>query len=146
MQGASTVSGVLPPDASDEDSQTEEVEEEPWDYSPYRVMIWLVSEDPAVNVESIEKPLREFLDRDFAAVWRVDLADAPAAVRSAAIRDIEDMDYDLITSADPVIAVKRDHPEAVRIRIAKNVGEFVQKIYATKGRIEEVKQSCGCRR
>jgi hypothetical protein len=127
-------------DALDDDSQSGEVEEDPWDYSPYRVMVWLVSEDPACNVQSIEKPLREFLDRDFSAIWRLHLAEAPVAVRSAAIRDMEGMDYDLITSADPVIAVKRDHPEAVRIRTAKNVGEFVQKIYATKGRIEEVKR------
>jgi hypothetical protein len=50
------------------------------------------------------------------------------------------LSYDSITAADPVLAVKRDHPEAVRIRIAKNVGEFVSKVYGTKGRIEEVKR------
>ncbi len=70
----------------------------------------------------------------------IDLADAPAAVRSAAIRNIGGMTYDLITSADPVIAVKRDHPEAVRIRVTQNVGEFVQKVLGTEGRIEDLKR------
>ncbi len=114
-------------------------EEIPWDYSPYQVLVWLVSDDPAVNAKSIEKPLRAFLDRDFASVWRLNLADAPTAVRTAARRDIGSLSYDIITSADPMLAVKRDHSEAVRIRIAKNVGELIEKIYGTKGMIEEVK-------
>jgi hypothetical protein len=115
-------------------------EVEPWDYSPYRVLIWLVSDDPSVNADSMKAELRAFLDRDYFSVWRFNLADAPAAIRSAAVRDIGGLSYDSITAADPVLAVKRDHPEAVRIRIAKNVGEFVGKVYGTKGRIEEVKR------
>ncbi|MGI9469907.1 MAG: hypothetical protein ACR2NZ_00140 [Rubripirellula sp.] len=115
-------------------------EEAPWDYSPYRVLIWLVSDDPSVSVKSIEKPLRDFLDRDFAAIWRTDIAEAPLAVATAAKRNMSGMSYDIITAADPVLAVKRDHPEAVRIRIAKNVGEFVSKVYGTQGRIDEVKE------
>lgn len=115
-------------------------EETPWDYSPYRVLVWLVSDDPAVSVESLEKPLRDYLDRDFAAIWRTDLAEAPLAVASAAKRNLGEMTYDMITAADPVLAVKRDHPEAVRIRIPKNVGEFVSKVYGTRSRIEEVKK------
>jgi hypothetical protein len=115
-------------------------DQDPWDYSPYRVLIWLVSQDPSVNVDSIEQPLRAYLDRDFAALWRMHIAEAPTSVRAAAIRDIEGMSYDLITSADPVLAVKRDHKEAVRIRTANNVAEFVQKIYSTAARIEEVKR------
>ncbi len=103
-------------------------------------MIWLVSDDPSVSSATLEAPLRAYLDRDFAAVWRFDIADAPAAVHTAAVRDIGGLSYDSITAADPVLAVKRDHPDAVRIRIAKNVGEYVKKVYATKERIAEVKQ------
>ena len=102
----------------------EDGEEIPWDFSPYQVLVWLVSDDPAVSAKSIEKPLRSFLDRDFAAVWRLNVADAPAAIRIASLRDIGSLSYDVITSADPVLAVKRDHPDAVRIRIAKNVGRI----------------------
>ncbi|MFK8115399.1 MAG: PDZ domain-containing protein [Rubripirellula sp.] len=121
------------------DADSEIAPELPWDYLPYRVLVWLVSEDPAINVDSIEEPLRAFLDRDFAAVWQTDLAVAPAAIRTHAIRNIGGLDYDLITSSDPVLAVKRDHKDAVRIRIAQNVGEFVTKIYCTPGRVESIK-------
>lgn len=114
-------------------------EEIPWDFSPYHVLVWLVTDEATVNAKSVEEPLREYLDRDFSAVWRMKIADAPASIRSAAFRDMRSLSYDTITAADPVLAVKRDHREAVRIRIAKNVGEFVKKIYGTKERIAEVK-------
>ena len=116
------------------------IEETPWDYSPYRVLIWIVSDDPSVSVDSLEKPLRVFLDRDYSAVWRVAMAKAPPAVASAANRNMGEMTYDMLTAGDPVLAVKRDHPEAVRIRTPRNVGEFVSKIYGTQGRIDEAKR------
>ena len=112
----------------------------PWDYSPYRVLIWLVSDDPKVSVSSIEQPLRKFLDRDYAAVWRVRIAEAPRAVATAARRDMGGMDYDMITAADPVLAVKRNHKDAVRLRVAENVAQYVTKVYGTAGRIDEVKR------
>ena len=112
----------------------------PWDYSPYKVLIWLVSDSPEVSVSTIEQPLRKFLDRDFSAIWRVSIAKAPRAVATAANRNMAAMDYDIITAADPVLAVKMDHSDAIRIRVAQNVAQYVNKIYGTKGRIQEVKQ------
>ena len=143
------VSQTSPQNASEESrlssatkpkTMIEIAEQEPWDFSPYRVLIWLVSDDPTINATSMEKPLRAFLDRDYFAAWRFQLADAPAAVGTVAVRDLGGLSYDLITSADPVLAVKRNHPEAVRIRTAKNVGEWVQKVYVTKDRADEVKR------
>ena len=125
--------------AVDDDFETIGVEL-PWDYSPYRVLIWLVSDNPDVTVSSIEQPLRKFLDRDYAAVWRVRIAEAPRAVATAAQRNMGGMDYDVITAADPVLAVKRDHKDAVRLRIPENVAQYVTKVYGTAGRIEEVKK------
>ena len=153
-QTSAAVESLAPPDAASRDETDARFEdpssppgfskpqdpEEPWDFSPYRVLVWLVSDDPAVSVGSIEKPLRDYLDRDYAAIWRIHLADAPAAVRSAAFRDMGSLSYDLITAADPVLAVKRDHKEAVRIRTPKTVGQYVKRIYGTKGRIEETKR------
>jgi hypothetical protein len=112
----------------------------PWDYSPYRVLIWIASEDPALNAATLDAPLRTYLDVDFSALWRVDIVDAPPAVRSAANRSIGSLSYDAISASDPVIAVKRDHPDAVRIRIVSHVGLLVQKVHATRQRIEEVKR------
>ena len=123
-----------------QNDQEREADEIPWDYRPYHVLVWLVSDDPDVNARTVDAPLRAYLQRDFGAVWRLQIEDAPAAVRTSAERGIDAMSYDLITAADPILAVKRDHPDAVRIRIAKNVGQYVGKVYATKDRIAEVKR------
>ncbi len=112
----------------------------PWDYSPYKVLIWLVSDSPDISVSKIELPLRKFLDRDYSAIWRVTIAKAPRAVATAAQRNMAGMDYDMITAADPVLAVKRDHKDAIRIRIAENVAQYIGKVYGTQGRIQEVKR------
>lgn len=125
---------------SESDDQDDETDEIPWDYRPYQVLVWLVSDDPDVNAKAVDASLRSYLQRDFGAVWRLQIEDAPAAVRTAAERGIDAMSYDLITAADPILAVKRDHPDAVRIRIAKNVGQYVDKVYATKDRIADVKR------
>ncbi|MFG0263114.1 MAG: hypothetical protein ACF788_12050, partial [Novipirellula sp. JB048] len=117
-----------------------EAEPEPWDFSPYKVLVWVVASDPDVDAKRIGEPLQRFLDRDFAALWRMDVADAPPAVANAARRNLDAMTFESITAADPVVAVKRDHPDAVRLRVAANVGEIIDDVYATPGRIEEVQR------
>lgn len=121
-----------------EESPNEDEPEQPWDFSPYRVLIWIASDNSRVNAASVGTDLREFLDRDFASIWRVDIQDAPVAVRSAAFRDIDAMDYDRLTAADPVLAVKRDHKDAIRIRSALTVAEYVGSIAATRASIDEL--------
>ena len=111
---------------------------EPWDFSPYRVLIWIASDDPTLNADTIGGPLRAYLDRDFSSIWRVTIADAPSAVATVAGRDMAALDFETISASDPVIAVKRDHPDAIRIRIAANVGEYVSGVFGTTGRIEQV--------
>lgn len=123
---------------SEGESPEEVGPEQPWDYSPYRVLIWLASDNPRVTAASVDVELREFLDRDFASIWRVDIDDAPVAVRAAAFRNIDAMDYDKLTAADPVLAVKRDHKEAIRIRSAATVAEFVGSIASTQSAMDEL--------
>lgn len=110
----------------------------PWDYDPYRVLVWYVGDDPTVRFTNLQSEVASYLNRDFEAVWRVEFAAAPNSVATAARRGMSQLSYDLITSADPVLAVRRDHSDAVRIRVAKNVGDYVKKIYATEGRAREV--------
>ena len=117
----------------------ESIEEEiPWDYDPYKVLVWYVTDDNRVSLASLEPAIRAYLARDFESVWRLDFAVAPPSVATAAKRGLSDLTYDQLTASDPVLAVKRDHPDAVRIRVAKNVGEFVDSVYLTEGRAEEV--------
>jgi hypothetical protein len=112
--------------------------ETPWDFSPYRVQVWIASDDLRVTADRLAKPLAEYLDRDFASIWRLNISDAPLSVRAAASRGLEHVTYDSITSADPVVALKRNHVDAPRIRFIADVATYVKKCYATSGRIAEV--------
>ncbi|KAA1260780.1 hypothetical protein LF1_33210 [Rubripirellula obstinata] len=118
----------------------EEEPQLPWDYSPYRVLVWVASDDPSVKVSTVETELREYLDRDFSSIWRTTLADAPDAISAMMFRDLDGLDYDSLSSADPILAVKRDHENAIRIRSAPNVGEFVQQVLGTSTAIASLKQ------
>jgi hypothetical protein len=136
QEGATPSVGSQP---LDDDSGAEVAEDAtPWDYDPYKVLIWYVNDDDSVDFASLQKQIQAVLDRDFQAVWRVDYAVAPSSVATAAKRGMSSLTYDLITAADPVIAVRRDHPDAVRIRVAKNISDYVPKVYSTEDRAEEV--------
>ncbi len=96
------------PSSSNTASDTETRPPAAWDFSPYRVLIWLSSDDPSINVVGIDRQLRAYLDRDFSSVWRVDLKTTPTAIGTLAARNMSALNYDMITASDPVIAVKRD--------------------------------------
>jgi hypothetical protein len=126
----------------DEGSDDEEVDmglpQQPWDYAPYRVQVWLAGDDPRVASSRLGASLREFLDRDFSSLWKLAIGDAPTAVAIAAARDMKSLDYETLTAADAVIAVKRNHPEAPRIRFASDVGTHVKETLSTQDRIAGV--------
>ncbi|MEM9645942.1 MAG: hypothetical protein AAF989_13205, partial [Planctomycetota bacterium] len=113
---------------------------EPWDFSPYKVMVWVVSDDPKLTASTLGRPLRVFLDREFSSIWRVTIADAPISVRTGAKRKMNELDYETLVSSDPVIALKRNHKDAIRIRITPNVAEYVNKVYGIPALIEDVKK------
>ena len=118
----------------------------PWDYDPYRVLVWVAFDDPRQSMSEIEPELRAFLDRDFAAIWRLTVADAPSSIHALMERSMQEIDYDSMTASDPVLAVKRDHKDSVRIRTANNVGEFVTKIMGSNNEIKALIQrgkECG---
>ncbi|MEM9643435.1 MAG: hypothetical protein AAF989_00465, partial [Planctomycetota bacterium] len=123
-------------------SETEETvgEPTPWDYDPYRVLIWIASDEPAYTAEQLAVPLGRYLDQDFHALWRVDFANAPSAIRTAARRDFESMNFETLSESDPVIAVKRDHPEAIRIRFASDLPSTLQSIHVNRSRLEDLKR------
>lgn len=123
-------------EAEDADENTEVdrfIEEKPWDYSPYRVLIWVASRDPRYTAKTLRKPILDYLDRDFYSVWRTEIVDAPPPVTTAAYRSMEDLSYELITASDPVIAVKRDHTDAIRIQSVRSLPDYVNSIGTTKG-------------
>lgn len=111
----------------------------PFDYAPYRVLIWIASDDPQINAESLQVDLMKFLDRDFHSVWRTVVADAPAGVASIARRDLASITFNSISASDPVIALKRDHPDSVRVHFASDAGRFLTQIQGTQGRVQEIR-------
>ena len=55
----------------------------------------------------------------------------PDAIEAMMFRDLDGLDYDSLTAVDPILAIKRNHPDAIRIRSAANVGEFIKQVLAT---------------
>jgi hypothetical protein len=119
---------------------TNAVEEQPWEYLPYRVQVWIASSDERASAEQLSIPLQQFLDRSFAAVWKTNIVQAPGPIQAAAIRDFESISYESITSVDPVLAIKRDHPEAPRLRFASDISKYIKKCFTTADRLAEVKR------
>ena len=125
----------------DEEPRTEaEAVKEPWDFSPYRVLIWVASDDPMLNARSLGDALRDYLHRDFVSIWRMTIADAPSAVATAAERDLAGINFETIAASDIILAVKRNHPDAIRIRSASSVAQYVSRVFATSSRLLEVKK------
>lgn len=132
--------------ADDADEQTDllaEIEERPeepppFDFAPYRVLIWIASDDPKIDAKSLQVDLMKFLDRDFRSVWRTVVADAPAGVASIARRDLASITFASIAASDPVIALKRDHPDSVRVHFASDAGRFLDQIHGTQGRVQDI--------
>ncbi|KAA5541004.1 hypothetical protein FYK55_19080 [Roseiconus nitratireducens] len=140
---ASAASDSTASDPTDAPEESEEDEEElqtgqPWDYSPYRVLIWIASRDARINAQTVHHSLAEYLDRDFNSIWRTTITDAPASVQTAAFRSMDDLTYDQIAASDPVIAVKRDHEDAIRIQTVKSLPRYVQAVPVTSGTRNDV--------
>ncbi|MEM6688359.1 MAG: hypothetical protein AAF664_02960 [Planctomycetota bacterium] len=121
-----------------------ESEAEPFDYEPYRVLIWMAATDKRANVEEISKELAQQLDREFFAVWNTTIELAPPTVTSEMRYDLKSLDYDRLIASDPVIALKKSHNDAVRIRTAVDVPQYVDQLFANKAvkaRLDRLKDS-----
>ncbi|WP_404305852.1 hypothetical protein [Neorhodopirellula lusitana] len=110
----------------------------PFDYAPYRVLIWIASDNPRINAASLRERLMNFIDRDFFSIWRTAIADAPPAVATMAQRDLSSLDFDVIAGSDPVIAIKRTHKDSLRIHFASDAGRFLNSIQGTKARVQNI--------
>ena len=124
---------------ADAEPEVEPDEPPPFDFAPYKTLVWVASDSPRVSADTMRDDLQKVLDRDFHAVWRTTIEDAPTSVASMALRVLSEVDFDTLAATDPVIAVKRSHDDAVRIRFAGDVGRYASSILTTTGRMEEVR-------
>lgn len=110
----------------------------PWDYDPYRVMIWVAG----VNSETLQNewktPLLSYLDRDFKSLWRTEIVQAPAGLAAVAKRDFAGTEYGVLTADDPVMVMKRDHPNAARIRLPSDVTANIKEILVEQSHADSV--------
>ncbi len=65
-------------DDEDDPSSEDIPMEQPWDYWPYRVKIWLSSNHERSSAARLSKPLHDYLDRSFMSVWQMTISDAPS--------------------------------------------------------------------
>ncbi len=111
----------------------------PFDFAPYRVLVWIAADDSRITAGSLEHELIDFLDRDFHSVWRTVIADAPPAVASVARRNLSSITFDTIAASDPVIALKKGHEDSLRINFASDAGRFLKEIPGTQGLVQDIK-------
>ena len=143
--GAIVTPTLDPADESPSSGALTEIEKRPeepppFDFAPYRVLIWIASDNPRVDADSIREELSDYLDRDFFSVWRTVVADAPPAVASIAQRDLGSITFDRIAASDPVIALKYGHKDSLRIHFASDAGRFLQTIPGTQGRVQDIRR------
>jgi hypothetical protein len=132
---------ALPPVASGQDgrpSPENYKDELPWDFKPYQVLIWVAGVDGPQLDAVIREPLIAYLDRDFAALWRTDVRVAPADLSVLAERDFSRINYATLTATDPVVCIKRNHPEAARIRFQNDVAKHVKEILVAPAHAEAI--------
>ncbi|MCC9654226.1 hypothetical protein LOC70_00150 [Rhodopirellula sp. JC737] len=126
--------------AVDVAAEAETVEPPPFDFDPYKTLIWIASDSPKVNADLVRDELMKVLDRDFRSAWRTTIADAPTSVRTMALRDLSAVDFAMLAASDPVIALKKSHDDSIRIRFAADVARYCSSVLTTAGRIEEVRE------
>ena len=124
---------------SDDESESEDIPmEQPWDYWPYRVKIWISGNHDRTSAARLSKPLQDYLDRSFMSVWQMTISDAPSPVSSVARRDFGGLNYQAITSSDPVFALKRNHPETPRVRFSSDIAQYIKSCLTTADRKADV--------
>lgn len=113
-------------------------DELPWDYDPYRVMIWIAGVSETDLASHLGTDLKAFLDRDFKSIWRTDVMAASPDLATIARRDFSELDYSSLTANDLVLVIKRDHENAARIRFAADIPEKLGSILTAGDAVENV--------
>jgi hypothetical protein len=94
--------------------------QEIWEFSPYRVQLWL-SIDPALAIspaatKRFKEDLVRQLDLAFGATWNTKLDDAPPLLRYPILHDIESIQPSMLNAGDYVLilAKKNEATDSVR--------------------------------
>jgi hypothetical protein len=102
--------------------------QEIWEFSPYRVQIWL-SVDPALALSpqatsKLEKDLWRQLDLIFGPTWDTKIDTAPAWLRYSIIHDLDRLQASVLSTGDFVMIAGKKNPTTDNIR---SLESFVDK-------------------
>lgn len=92
--------------------------QEIWEFSPYRVQVWL-SVDPALALSPqanarLERDLYRQLDLVFGPTWNTKIGEAPAWLRYTVVHDLENLQANVLSAGDFVMIVgkKKEKPDS----------------------------------
>lgn len=92
--------------------------QEIWEFSPYRVQVWL-SVDPALGLSPqasarLERDLNRQLDLVFGPTWNTKIGEAPAWLRYTVVHDLENLQANVLSAGDFVMIVgkKKEKPDS----------------------------------
>lgn len=111
----------------------------PWDFAPYKVLIWIASDRPEHHTPAFTGQVKTLLQRDYNSIWDTTVEAAPPAVNSLANRSMDLITYDAITASDPVLAVRNSLEYSIRIQNLATADEYLKKIQTTETLLNLVK-------
>ena len=111
----------------------------PWDFAPYKVLIWIASDQPEHHTPAFTGQVKTLLQRDYNSIWDMTVETAPPAVNSLANRSMDLITYDAITASDPVLAVRNSLEYSIRIKNLATADEHLKKIQTTETLLNLIK-------
>ncbi|QDS90792.1 hypothetical protein EC9_50090 [Rosistilla ulvae] len=101
----------------------------PWDFKPYRVVVWIVADDPmALDMPDLIHSLDESFYKSPGAAWSPVVEEPPQEIHSILYRNFESLQYDDIAARDYVLAMKRNHLFASSVRSIATAGDKLEQI------------------
>ncbi len=117
-------------------SSTAAQEVEIWEYSPYKVGVWL-SLDPSIDKsalaqEQLIEDLKEELARTFGAAWKTEFMPVPANMQAWVERDIPGMVVDHFSNDDLVMLIDKSNEALKTLRVFDTALEKLDKVGMTE--------------
>ncbi|MCC6507804.1 MAG: hypothetical protein IT423_01755 [Pirellulaceae bacterium] len=107
-----------------------------WEYSPYKVCIWL-SIDPSVDRSELAQTdlieqTRQELHRTFGAAWNTQFTDVPPQMSAPVARGIGELVVDDFTKTDLVLLLDKTNEDLKTLRVVETAVEQLEKIGITR--------------
>ncbi|MDZ4848763.1 MAG: hypothetical protein SGI77_05680 [Pirellulaceae bacterium] len=123
---------------------TTSAQELPWEFSPYRMRLWL-SIDPALPCpasvhEKLLERLRPQMEIVYGPTADIDAQATPRSLFSSILRELDQFTIQHILDSEFVLVVGRNHPDSKEIRTLETIVEKSEAIYLASSNLNEVKR------